>query len=117
MTISKADLERIPDEAWILVGDDGEYRRYACRVAEGVTAYKTEYLGDDTVLALNKQEYDDSAGRRFRDIEQVARIPLNVFYDPATQIVEKLQQGDKDHMKWILNHEDFRKWRNFRGRL
>jgi hypothetical protein len=115
--ISKADLKRIPDEAWILVEDDGEYRRYACRVADGVTAYKTELIGDDTVLALNKQEYDDSAGRRFRDIEQVARIPLNVFYDPAMQIVEKLQQGDKDHMKWWLNRDVNRMWRNFRGTL
>jgi hypothetical protein len=47
----------------------------------------------------------------------VARIPLNVLYDPKTQIIEKLQQGDKDHMKWFLNSEKARPWRNFRGRI
>ena len=115
--ISKADLARIPDEAWFLVEDDGEYRRFRCRLDNGLIAEKTEYLGSDTMLALNKQEYDDSASKRFRDIQHVARIPDNVFFDPAEQLVEKIREGDKDHMKWWLNRDINRMWRSFRGTL
>jgi hypothetical protein len=110
-------LKNIPDGAWTLIEETDTYRRYACKVDDRRTAYKTEHLGDEEIIALNKQEYDDSYGKRFGDGRVVARIPLNVYYNPQYQIVQKMIEGDREHMSWVLNQEWFRPYRNFRGRI
>lgn len=117
MTTSKEDFSTIPDGAWTLVEVDSHFRRYACRIDDTRTVYKTEFLGNDELIQSNQDELFESQTKRFGDGRVVARIPLNVLYDPQTQIMEKLQQGDKDHMKWFLNSEQARPWRNFRGRI
>lgn len=111
------DLKNIPDDAWSLIETTDTYRRYMCKIDDKRTAYKTEHLGEDEIIALNKQEYDDSEGKRFGDGRVVARIPLNVYYNPQYQIVQKMMEGDRDHMRWILNQSWFRPYRNFRGRI
>lgn len=110
-------LKAIPDDAWTLYQVTDTYRRYMCKIDDHRTAFKTEYLGEDEILALNKQEFDDSHGKRFGDGRVVARIPLNVLYNPANQIIEKQIEGDRDHLKWWLNSEAARPYRNFRGKV
>jgi hypothetical protein len=47
----------------------------------------------------------------------VARVPLNVFYGSESEITKKLKEGDHDHLKWWLNSDQAKPWRNFRGRV
>lgn len=117
MPTNSEDFSTIPDAAWTLVEVEPGFRRYACRLDDRRTVYKTEFLGNDELIALNQEELFESQSRRFADTQKVASIPLNVFYDPKTQIVEKLQQGDKDHLKWFLNSEQAKPWRSFRGKI
>lgn len=117
MTHSSEDFGTIPDSAWTLFEVDDNQRRYFCKIDDTRTVVKTEYLGNDELIEANQQAVHDSYGKRFGDMPKVASIPMNVFYDPKTQLVEKLQQGDKDHMKWFLNSEAARPWRTFRGNI
>lgn len=117
MTISSEDFSTIPDGAWTLVEIEPHFRRYACQIDDTRTVYKTEFLGNDELIQSNQDELFESQTKRFGDMTKVASIPLNVLYDPKTQIMEKLKQGDKDHMKWWLNRGDNRMWRTFRGRI
>jgi hypothetical protein len=110
-------LKNIPDDAWRLFEETDTYRRYICQVADGCWATKTEHLGSDEILKLNAEEHADSYGKTFGDGRVVARIPLNVFYSPEHQIVQKQIEGDRDHMKWWLNSEAGRPYRNFRGKI
>ena len=117
MATKSEDFSTIPDGAWTLFEQDETTRRYFCKIDDKRTVVKTEYIEDDKLRALNRHEFDESLSKRFGDTPKVASIPLNVFYDPKTQLVEKLQQGDKDHIKWFLNSEKARPWRSFRGRI
>lgn len=110
-------LKAIPDDAWSLIQVTDTYRRYMCKIDDQRTAFKTEYLGDEEIIKQNQEEYNDSFGKRFGDGRVVARIPLNVLYSPEHQIIEKQQAGDKDHLRWWLNSEAARPYRNFRGRV
>jgi hypothetical protein len=112
-----ADYNSIPDAAWVLFEQDENTRRYYCKLDDKRTVVKTEYIASDQLLAFNKQEYEDSLSKRFGDMPKVASVPLNVLYDPANQIIEKMQSGDKDHLKWFLNSEKARPLRTFRGRV
>lgn len=117
MTRSSEDFSTIPDSAWTLYEVDEHHRRYICHIDDTRSVVKTEYVANDELIADNQQRFNDSYGKRFGDGRVVASIPLNVLYDPKTQIIEKLQQGDKDHMKWFLNSEAARPWRTFRGNI
>ncbi len=110
-------LKHIPDDAWSLYEVTDTYRRFFCKIDEHRTAFKTEYLGEDEIVRQNQEEFNDSHGKRFGDGRVVARIPLNVFYSPEHQIVQKMQEGDDEHMKWWLNSEAARPYRNFRGKV
>jgi hypothetical protein len=78
---------------------------------------RTEHLASDDLIAANQQSLHESQGQRFGDGKIVGRIPMNMLYSPKYQIAAKLKEGDKDHIKWILNSEDFRPFRTFRGRI
>ena len=70
------------------------------------------FVGEDTLLKMNADAFNDSQGRRFGYGKVVARIPLNVFFQ---QFPKRLQDGDADFTKWWLNQERNRVWRTFRG--
>jgi hypothetical protein len=112
------DPSRIPDELWEFDGmsSDGLRRHYVHWIdkANGLGFRKTENLAEDNMLAVNKQQFDDSFGQRFGEWQKVASTPLNVFY---RDFAKRLKEGDEDFTKWWLNHEQNRPYRTFRGRI
>jgi hypothetical protein len=115
---SLPDPSRIPDDLWEFEGfsADGLRKHYIYWVdkANGVGFRKTENMVEDTLLAANKQQYDDSFTQRFGEEQKVASIPLNIFY---RDVAPRLKEGDEDFTKWFLNHENNRPYRTFRGRV
>jgi hypothetical protein len=115
---SLPDPSRIPDDQWEFesLSSDGLRRHYVYWVdkANGVGFRKTENLTEDTLLAANKQMFDDSHGERFGDDRLIARIPLNVFY---RDFAKRLKEGDEDFTKWWLNADSNRPFRTFRGKV
>jgi hypothetical protein len=82
-----------------------------------VRAERTQYLADETLQRANTQEFNDSDGKKWGDGKVVARLPMNVLFDPANQIAKKLKEGDRDHMTWWLNSDAARPFRTFKGRM
>jgi hypothetical protein len=120
----KIDPERvnIPDDAWKLVQVTEDFYRYEApleRMANGdvVFVVKTVPRDIDEFLKDNQRSFEESHDKRFGDGQIVGRIPLNVLFDPKTQIAAKIREGDRDHMKWFLNSEAARPYRTFRGRV
>jgi hypothetical protein len=112
------DPSRIPDDAWELYEATPAYRRYRVFLDDnGSFAQKTEFLADDTLVAQNQQEFNDSIGRRFGDGKVVARIPLNVLYGSQNQIAQKMSEGDEDHLRWWLNSEAARPFRTWKATI
>lgn len=124
MTPVKIDPERvnISDDAWELVEVTEDFVRHRApmeRFADGnvLYVYRTTPRGLTGLLEDNRRLLNDSDGQKFGDGKIVGRIPLNVLFDPKSQLAEKLREGDKDHLRWFLNHSENRKWRTFRGNL
>ena len=115
--IRSEDLARAPDDAWTLHEVTPDYRRYRINFDDGSYAQKTEYLGNDELIRANQEDFHDSIGRRWGEGKVVARVPLNILYSPKYQIAEKLREGDRDHMKWWLNSEQARPYRNWKGNI
>ena len=113
--IRSVDPSKINGGDWEVFETTPEYRRSRLWISETQYIQKTEYLANDELLAWNKQQYDDSHGRRWGDGKIAAHIPLNVFYSPEHQLAEKLKEGDRDHAKWWLNSEKGRPFRSFKG--
>ncbi len=116
--IQSADLSSIDHKLhWELLEVTPDFRRWIAHIDGSGKNYaiKTEYLGDERLLAENKQKYDDSFGQRFGDGQVVGSIPLNVLYSSKHQIMEKLREGDRDHLPWWLNRAENRPYRTFRG--
>ncbi len=118
---SLPDPSRIPDDQWEFdgVSSDGLRRHYVFWVdkANGVGFRKTENLVEEELLARNRDDLNDSYGKRFRDDAigtRMASIPLNVFY---RDIAPRLKDGDDDYVKWFLNRDQNRPYRTFRGKV
>ena len=113
------DPSNIHSDAWEVYEVTPDYRRARIWLDPEKTKciVRTEHLASDALIDANRQSFDDSQGKRFGDGRVVASIPLNVLYAPENQIAEKLKEGDKDHLRWFLNSERGRPWRNFRGRV
>jgi hypothetical protein len=114
----------IDDDAWEFVSADEDWITHKAvleRHADGSVAevYRRQPRGLAALLEANKARLDESETNktRFGDGKTVASIPLNVLFDPKIQLAEKIREGDIDHLKWWLNREDARPWRNFRGRV
>lgn len=103
--------------AWELYEVTPAYRRWIAPIDGTRYVMKTEYLADDELVTQNQRDLHDSQGKRFGDGQVVARIPLNILYSSQSQIMEKLREGDKDHVKWFLNSEAGRPYRCFRGKV
>lgn len=117
MTTSKEDFSSIPDGAWQLWEEGPGFRRWICHLDDDRSVMKTEYLANDDLIKLNQEELHDSQTKRFGDGRVVARVPLNVFYGSESEITKKLKEGDHDHIRWWLNSEQAKPWRNFRGKV
>jgi hypothetical protein len=102
---------------WELYEVTPGYRRWIAPIDDTRYVMKTEFLEDDSFIQENQRDLHDSQGKSFGDGKIVARIPLNVLYSSQSQIMEKLREGDKDHMKWFLNSESARPFRCFRGKV
>lgn len=102
---------------WELAESTPYFRRWISWIGPDSYVQKTEYLGDAELLEANRQDYDDSFGKKFGDNPRVASIPLNVLYSSQHQLMEKMQEGDKDHLKWWLNREENKQYRTFRGKI
>ena len=119
----RIDPERvnIPDDAWELVEVTDDYIRHRAvveRYPDGTVlhVYRTTPRGLTAFLEANKRAYDDSQGKRFGDGKVVASIPLNVLFDPNSQLAQKMREGDEEHLKWWLNKsEHARPFKRFRG--
>lgn len=111
----------IPDDAWELVEVSEDFVKHRApleRYPDGnvLYVYRKTPRGIDALVEDNRRSLNDSHGKRFGDGKIVASIPLNVLFDPRLQIAEKLQEGDRDHLKWFLNkREEALPFKRFRG--
>lgn len=115
------DPSRIPDDQWEYESrsSDGLRVHYIHWVdrENGIAFRKTENLVEESLLKFNAESLNMSHGKRFRDDPmgtKMASIPLNVFY---RDLAPRMKDGDRDFMKWFLNHDDNRPYRTFRGRV
>lgn len=112
---SRLDPSQIRDGGdWQVYEVTDTYRRSRLWLDADRYIIRTEYLADDDLLEDNRQLYNDSQTKRFGDGQVVARIPMNKFY---ADLVGKIREGDKEHLKWWLDQSDNRKYRTFRGRI
>lgn len=111
------DLRNIDGAAWELEEVTPHYRRWLLPLGEGRFIRKTEFLADDELIEANRQAFNDSDGKRWGDGQIVARVPLNKLYGSQDQIMEKLREGDRDHLRWWLNSEAALPYRTFKGRI
>jgi len=118
----KLDPEQvnIADDAWEfeeLTEDFIVHRAVYERHANGAISYVYRKTPRQltTMLEDNKRLLDESDGKRFGDGRVVGRIPLNLLFDPHSELATKIREGDRDHMKWWLNQSENKKFRTFRG--
>lgn len=117
---SRPDLRPDPGDihgdAWEVYEVTPDYRRSRLWLDDTRTSciIRTEHLADEALAESNRQQFNDSHGKRFGDGKIVARVPLNKFY---AELAAKIREGDKDHAKWWLNSDEARPFRTFRGRL
>lgn len=114
----RADPSRIPDDQWEYEGQSADglrvyYIHWVDR-EKGICFRKTENLAEPALIEDNRRLFNESQTKRFGDGRVVARIPLNVFY---RDFAKRLKEGDEDFVKWQLNHDDYRPFRTFRGRV
>jgi len=115
--LSRSEFEAIPEHRWTAFDVTDDYvRSYTYVDINGtmVRAERTQYLADQLLQDANRQEYNDSAGKRWRDGRVVARVPLNKWF---ADLRNKVKAGDRDHLTWWLNREENRPFRTFKGKV
>ena len=111
----KFDPAKITGEAaWEVFEITPDYRRSRVEFEPGKFIVRTEFFADETLMANNQQEFNDSAGKRWGEGQVVARVPLNKLYQ---DIIPHIRDGDKDHLKWWLNRDEAKPFRTFKGRI
>ena len=114
--LSQGEFESISESSWIPFEVTADYvRSYAMVDLNGtqVRAERTQYLADELIQKANKQEYDESDGKRWNDGRVAARVPLNVLFNG--ELGMHLKRNDHDGVKHWLNAEENKKWRTFKG--
>lgn len=116
-TPSRLDPSDIHGGNWEVFEVTPEYRRSRLWIDDESYIVRTEYLGEETLIAANQESFNDSQTKRFGDGKVVGRVPLNMLFGSETELSRKLKEGDRDHLKWWLNSEQARPFRTFRGRI
>lgn len=114
--------------SWEVVEVTPHYRRSIGRghhpvTGVEITAQRTEYLAEDSLLEANqaaRNEHDGvlwSAGMGSDKggnvpLVHVASVPLNKFF---ADMAPKLREGDDDHAKWWLRRDENQPFRTRRG--
>lgn len=125
--LTEADCQNV---TWQVVELTPTYRRsvgHGTHPATGlpIEVMRTEFLEDEQLQKLNTEERNSRDGKRWSagsgtekggnmPMIRVGRIPLNKFY---SDIAPKMREGDKDHLKWVLNSESYQPFRTRRGNL
>lgn len=122
-SLIKLDPEQvnISDDAWEFdeITEDFVVHKAVVMLPNGNkgTVYRKKPRQLVAMLEDNKRLLDESDGKRFGDGRVVGRIPLNMLFDPHSELATKIREGDRDHMKWFLNNSDNRMFRTFRGQI
>lgn len=125
--LTEADCRNV---TWQVVEVTPTYRRSVGRGTHPATGLpievmRTEFLADENIQALNAEERNSRDSKRWSSgtgsemggnvpMIRVARTPLNKF---LSDIAPKMREGDEDHIRWWLNHENNAPFRTKSGRL
>lgn len=116
--------DSLPEHRWKVVENNGDHIVSEATIevkGRNVTIQRRQFVGEKELLDVNKHLYDTSGRFSQREVgalgTQVANIPLSMLYNPKTDIMRRLQQGDKDHLKWWLNKEENQPFRTHKGKL
>jgi len=125
--LTEADCRNV---TWQVVEVTPEYRRSIGRGTHSATGLpievmKTEFLADEALQTLNAERRNNTASKRWSSgmgsdkggnlpMIQVGAIPLNKLY---SDLVPRMKQGDKDHLKWWLNRPENLPFRTREGKL
>lgn len=125
--LTEADVQNC---TWTLVEQGDGFRRYIGNGTHPVSGVpievmKTEFLEEDNLVRLNAEERNArdtkgwSAGSGSDKggnvpLVRVGRIPLNKLY---ADIVPRMREGDKDHLKWWLERDENQPFRTRSGKL
>lgn len=125
--LTEADCANV---TWEVVETTPVFRRSIGRGAHPVTGLpievmRTEFLEDEGLQVLNTEERNSRDSKPWSagagtdrggnmPMVRVGRIPLNKFF---SEISEKMQQGDRDHLKWWLNRDENAPFRTKSGNL
>lgn len=111
------DPAKVPrDGDWRLLSDDPVtgLRRWQLLTEDDRIIIKTEHTKMETVLAVNRADYNESYGQRWGGGKRIASIPMHIFF---RQIQPRLQQRDDKSLSNWLNDPDNRGFRTFRGKV
>ena len=78
-TPSRLDPSDIHGGNWEVFEVTPEYRRSRLWIDEKSYIVRTEYLGEETLIAANQESFNDSQTKRFGDGKVVGRVPLNML--------------------------------------
>lgn len=116
---SSFDPRMIPDNAWKFqrVSADGAYRVYTYTdTTLDITIEKKEYILEDALRELNRNEFNDSATKRWRDDtaigQRVSRIPLHLFYKDFAG-----RHDDPEYTNWWHKQDENQPFLTKKGRL
>lgn len=104
---------------WCVIDRDEMFGTYTLHMDMGDSiAVCRVQVDTEPLFDANIEAEKASHGRRFRDSEIAARVPLHLMFSPELKEVGKaMVEGDVSYVKKILNDPDFKKLRTLRGRI
>jgi len=111
--------DRFDGGDWVLFSDDPVtgIRRYRLDLGNGTAVMRTEYHRTEELLAANHEQAMNSLNTRWGDGQVVARIPMNVLFNPELGLSEAVGAGDDRFLNRWLNDPDHARFRTRGGKL
>ena len=103
-------LSAIPAEGtYGLMSEDADGNRVVCNIVLDVAPN----------LDANVEAYNSNLNRRWGDGQRIASIPMAIRFDKTALngLGQAMEEGDRKHVRKVLNDPDYRKFRTFPGRL